>query len=455
MRAAVDLHRELGGDAEEVCEVRADGPLSAKPKAVELAASEVPPERRLGGRRVVAVLAGEDRLASESVFHDLYVDASESELRGIDIGSRRFIFGAMRGFDSKQSSMLFLKSPEATVRPDHPIREIKKLVDVVLAELSPAFDEMYAENGRPSIPPERLLKATLLMAFYSVRSERLFCEQLDYNLLFRWFLDMDMVEPGFDPSTFSKNRQRLIEADIAKRLFFRVVEQARKAHLLSHEHFTVDGTLIEAWASLKSFKKKEAPPAPPPADPGNPSVDFHGEKRSNETHASTTDPEAKLARKSSGTTAKLSFSAHSLMENRNGLLIDFRIAAATGTAERDSALAMMDDVLPGERRITLAADKGYDTKDFVKSCRDRAVTPHVAQNNSGRRRSAIDARTTSRPGYAISQRVRKRVEEIFGWMKSVGGFRRTRFRGLERTQLAGYFVGAAYNLLRIARLVAA
>lgn len=413
------------------------------------------PEYGFGGRRVVAVLAGEDRLATTSAFHDLDVDTSERRLRGIDIGSRRFIVRAMRGFDSKQSSMFVLMSPEKLVPVSHPIREIKKLVDVVLAELSPAFDEMYAEHGRPSIPPERLLKATLLMAFYSVRSERLFCEQLDYNLLFRWFLDMDMVEPGFDPSTFSKNRQRLIEADIAKRLFCRVVEQARKARLLSHEHFTVDGTLIEAWASLKSFKKKDAPPAPPPDDPGNPTVDFHGEKRSNETHASTTDPQAKLARKSKGTTAKLSFSAHSLMENRNGLLIDFRIAAATGTAERETALVMVDDVLPGQDRITLAADKGYDTKDFVKACRDRNVTPHVAQNNSGRRRSAIDARTTSRPGYSISQRARKRVEEIFGWMKAVGGFRRTRFRGLERTQLAGYFVGAAYNLLRIARLLAA
>lgn len=401
------------------------------------------------------MLASEDGLATKCVFHNSYVGASERQLRAIDIESRRFIFAAMRGFDSKQGSMFCLKSPETMVPASHPIREIKKLVDVVLTELSPAFDEMYAENGRPSIPPERLLKATLLMAFYSVRSERLFCEQLDYNLLFRWFLDMDMVEPGFDPSTFSKNRQRLIEADIAKRLFCRVVEQARKARLLSHEHFTVDGTLIEAWASLKSFKKKDAPPAPPPDDPGNPTINFHGEKRSNETHASTTDPESKLARKSNGTAAKLSFSAHSLMENRNGLLVDFRIAAATGTAEREIALAMVDEVLPGERQITLAGDKGYDTKDFVKACRDRNVTPHVAQNNGGRRRSAIDGRTTSRPGYAISQRARKRVEEIFGWMKAVGGFRRTRFHGLERTQLAGYFVGAAYNLLRIARLLAA
>lgn len=261
-----------------------------------------------------------------------------------------------------------------------------------------------------------------------------------------------MVEPGFDPSTFSKNRQRLIAAEIAKQLFFRVVERARQARLLSHEHFTVDGTLIEAWASLKSFKQKDVPPALPPDDPGNPSVNFRGEKRSNETHASTTDPEAKLARKSHGTTAKLSYSAHSLMENRNGLLVDFRIALATGTAERETALVMVDDVLAGQRRITLAADRAYDTRDFVKACRDRNVTPHVAQNTS-RRRSAIDARTTAHPGFSLSQKIRKRVEEIFGWMKAIGGLRRTRFHGLERTQLAGYFVGAAYNLLRMARLL--
>lgn len=280
------------------------------------------------------------------------------------------MFLAMRGFDSKQSSMLCLISPESVVAAEHPLRRIKKLVDVTLEGLSPGFDAMYADFGRPSIPPERLLKATLLMAFFSVRSERLFCEQLDYNLLFRWFLNMDMTEAGFDPSTFSKNRQRLIEADIAKSFFSEVVEQARRARLLSQEHFTVDGTLIEAWASLKSFKKKDAPPAPPPDDPGNPSIDFHGEKRSNETHESTTDPEARLARKSHGTTARLSYSAHSLMENRNGLLIDFRIAAATGTAERETALAMVDDVLAGQRRLTLGADKAYDTRDFVRACRD-------------------------------------------------------------------------------------
>jgi len=360
----------------------------------------------------------------------------------------------MRGADSKQGSMLCLLSPETAVPTEHPIRAIKKLVDMALKDLNPAFDAMYASTGRPSIPPERLLKATLLMAFYSVRSERLFREQLNYNLLFRWFLDMDMTEPGFDASTFSKNRLRLIEADVAKQFFGRVVDQARQARLMSHEHFTVDGTLIEAWASLKSFKKKDAPyDTPPPDDPGNPTVDFRGEKRSNETHESSTDPEARLARKSNGTTSKLSFSAHSLMENRNGLLVDFRVGLATGTAERTVALEMVDQELAGDRRITLGGDRGYDTRDFVQACRVRNVSPHIAQNTSNRR-SAVDARTTRHAGYAISQRLRKRVEEIFGWMKTIGGFRRTRFRGTDRTQLAAYFVGAAYNLLRMARLLA-
>ncbi len=265
---------------------------------------------------------------------------------------------------------------------------------------------------------------------------------------------MNMTEPGFDASTFSKNRLRLVEASIAKQFFGRVVAQAACAHLMSHEHFTVDGTLIEAWASLKSFKAKDGPSAPPPDDPGNPTVDFRGEKRSNDTHESSTDPEAKLARKSGGTTAKLSFSAHSLMENRNGLLVDFRVAAARGTAERMTALEMVDSELPGGNRISLAGDRGYDTRDFVRACRDRCVTPHVAQNKSNRK-SAVDERTSRHSGYAIRQRIRKRVEEIFGWMKSIGGFRRTRFRGRDRTQLAAYFVGAAYNLLRMAKLLAA
>jgi len=363
---------------------------------------------------------------------------------------------AMRGTDTKQGSMLCLMSPETVVPTKHPLRRIKVLADAALAELSPAFDAMYSTEGRPSIPPERLLKATLLMAFYTVRSERLFCEQLDYNLLFRWFLDMDMIEESFDHSTFSRNRDRLIEHDIAKRFFAQIVDQARRAKLMSDEHFTVDGTLIEAWASLKSFKAKgKRKNQDPPDDPGNPNVDFHGEKRSNETHESTTDPEARLARKSNGTTAKLSFSAHALMENRHGLLVDLRVAEANGRAERDVALLMVDEELPGGKQVTLGADKAYDTGAFVQSCRDRNVTPHVAQNAHARRRSAIDDRTTRHAGYAISQRLRKRVEEIFGWAKTVGNFRRTRYRGRVRTQLAAYFVGAAYNLIRMGRLLEA
>jgi IS5 family transposase len=304
------------------------------------------------------------------------------------------------------------------------------------------------------VPPERLLKASLLMALYTVRSERMFCEQLGYNLLFRWFLDMDMAEAPFDASTFSKNRARLMKHDVAAQFFVQVVAQAKSARLMSDEHFTVDGTLIEAWASMKSFKKKDGPAPPSDDDPSNPTVDFRGEKRSNDTHASTTDPDAKLMRKGAGKEAKLCFSAHSLMENRNGLLVGLRVDEANGHAERRNALQLIDDTKLSNRRTTLGADKGYDTRDFIASCRERNVTPHVAQNQSGRR-SAIDERTTRSDGYAISQRVRKRVEEIFGWMKTVGGFRKTRYRGLERTRFAGYLVGCAYNLMRMGRLLAA
>lgn len=364
----------------------------------------------------------------------------------------------MRGNDSKQASMFCLMSPETVVPPKHPLRRVKALADEALRSLSTDFDAMYSTHGRPSLPPERLLKASILMAFYSVRSERLFCEQLGYNMLFRWFLDMNMVEAPFDHSTFSKNRQRLIEQDVAKAFFVAVVTAARKAKLMSDEHFTVDGTLIEAWASLKSFKAKDRTQKdkqPPPDDPGNPSVDFHGEKRSNETHQSTTDSEAKLARKSNGTTARLCYTGHSLMENRNGLLVDFQVAEATGTAERDAAIKMLDESLPGQRRITLGADRGYDTRGFIAALRERNVTPHVAQNAHQRRSSAIDRRTVNQAGYAASQKLRKRVEEIFGWMKTVGNFRRTRFKGLARTRLAGYFVAAAYNLIRMARILEA
>ena len=363
----------------------------------------------------------------------------------------------MRGTDTKQASMLSLLTPEKRVPAKHPLRVVKEMAEAALKEMSPLFDAMYSTVGRSSIPPERLLKASLLMAFYTVRSERLFCEQLDYNILFRWFLDMNMEEPSFDHSTFSKNRERLIAHEVAKEFFLTVVAQARATGLMSDEHFTVDGTLIEAWASLKSFRKKDEKPGdrPPPDDPGNPTVDFHKEKRSNATHESTTDPDAKLARKGKGKEAKLSYSQHALMENRNGLLIDLRIAEANGTAERDLALEMIGDRLPGTRRITLGGDKGYDTKDFVEECGWRGVTPHVAQNITEQRGSAIDARTTRHPGYSISQRIRKRIEEIFGWTKTVANFRRTRFKGRHRTELASYFVGAAYNLLRMGRLLEA
>ncbi len=368
-------------------------------------------------------------------------------------------FRLMRGADTKQSSMLALMSPESMVPAKHPLRRVKQLAETVLSTLSPTFDAMYSAIGRPSIPPERLLKATVIMALYSVRSERLLCEQLGYNLLFRWFLDMDMIEPAPDHSTFSRNRERLLEHDVAGQFFRAVVEQARREKLMSDEHFTVDGTLIEAMASLKSFRPKDEPKDKnkgdgngPPQDPGNRWVDFHGEKRSNDTHESKTDPEAKLMRKGLGKEAKLSYSAHALMENRNGLLVDLRIAEANGRAERETALQMIDEALPGPRSVTLGADKGYDTRDFVDGCRERKVVPHVAQNAHARRRSAIDARTTRHPGYAISQRIRKRVEEIFGWAKTIANFRRTRFRGKARTQLAAFFVGAAYNLLRIAKL---
>jgi transposase len=357
----------------------------------------------------------------------------------------------MRGHDRPQATMLTLVNPEQRVPANHPIRQIKALAEVALKELSPLFEQMYSEVGRPSIPPERLLKASLLMALYTVRSERMFCEQLEYNLLFRWFLDMNWDEPGFDHSSFSRNRARLLEHDVAGEFFRTVVAEARELKLTSDEHFTVDGTLIEAWASLKSFKRKDAGPSEPPDDPGNPSVDFHGERRQNATHQSTTDPEARLAKKGAGKEAKLCYTESVLMENRNGIMIDLRVGQTSGRAEREQGLEMLQAV-GGPHRITVAADKGYDSAEFVAGCRALNVTPHVAQNERRRGGSALDLRTTSWPGYAVSQRVRKRVEEIFGWIKTVGNFRRTRYRGVERTSFAAYLVGAAYNLLRIARL---
>ena len=355
----------------------------------------------------------------------------------------------MRGRDTKQSSMLCLISPESVVPAEHPLRAVKRLVEVVLHELSGVFDEMYAKTGRPSIPPERLLKATLLMAFYTVRSERMFCEQLAYNLLFKWFLDMDMHEPAFDPTSFGKNRGRLLKHDVAGHFFRAVVEQARKAGLMSSEHFSVDGTLIEAWASLKSFRPKDDDDSD-----NNGWADFRGKKRSNDTHESKTDPDARLMRKSNGKEAKLSFCLSAVMENRNGLIAAIDVAKATGYAERESALNMLDRDLPRARRRTLGADAGYDTADFIVACRQRRVSPHVAQHRN-RRRSAIDGRTTGPGGYAVSVGLRRMIERIFGWMKTTANFRRSRLRGLAKTTLLGTLVGAAYNLLRLARLTRA
>jgi len=350
--------------------------------------------------------------------------------------------------------MLAFIDLEARVPPGHPLRTIKAIADGALVELSSEFDRMYSEVGRPSIPPERLLKASVLIALYSVRSERAFCEELDYNLLFRWFLDMQLLEPSFDPTVFTKNRERLLRHRVGQQIFDEVVLAADSHGLLFDEHFTVDGTLIEAAASLKSFKRRDGePPIRSDDDPGNPSVDFHGERRANATHQSTTDPEARLFRKGKGKEAKLVFMAHALMENRNGMLTDFQVSQATGTAERDAVPELVDQAR--ERRfrpMTVGGDKNYDTRDCVAAMRERGVTPHVAQNTS-RRASAIDGRTTRHPGYALSQRARKRVEEIFGWMKTVGGFRRTRYKGLDRTGLAGYLVATAYNLVRMAKLL--
>jgi transposase len=361
----------------------------------------------------------------------------------------------MRGEAERQLAMTVVQ-PEQRIRADHPIRRIKALVDAELARLSPVFDAMYAAGGRPSIPPERLLKACVLIALYSVRSERQFCEQLEYNLLFRWFLDLGLAAPSFDASTFAKNKRRLLAADVARRFFEGVVREAKGAGLLSSEHFTVDGTLIEAWASLKSFRPREEPPndGAPPDDPGNPTVNFHGEKRGNATHVSTTDPEAQLARKGAGKEAKLCYSAHVLMENRHGLCVDVSVADANSARERTEALHFLRRLRRrGFHPSTVGADKAYDTTAFVAGVRRLRIAPHVAQQITAHRGSKIDARTTRHPGYAISQRCRKRVEEIFGWAKTIGGLRKTRYRGRARTGLWAYFVATAYNLVRLTKLL--
>jgi transposase len=326
------------------------------------------------------------------------------------------------------------------------------MVDQALAKMSKKFDAMYAKTGRPSIPPEKLLRAQLIQMLYSVRSERLLMEEIDYSVLYRWFVGMNMDEEVWDPTVFTKNRDRLLDGDVARELLAEVVAQAQEQNLTSDEHFTVDGTLIEAWASLKSFQRKGEPQTPPD-DPGNPTVDFHGEKRSNETHESTTDPDARLARKGNGKEAKLSYNSNLRVENRNGLILDTETWEATGTAERDAALAMLEKI-PGTERVTVGADKAYDTKDFVEECRNLHVTPHVAQNEKRRGGSAIDSRTTRHEGYAISQRKRKRIEECFGWLKTIALMRKVRHRGILKVGWVFTFAAAAYNLVRMRNLLA-
>ncbi len=345
-------------------------------------------------------------------------------------------------------------SPEARVRKDHPLRAIRAMVDEVLGQLSRCLDAMYAKVGRPSIAPEKLLRAQLLQMLYSIRSERLLMEEMDYNLLFRWFVGLNADDEVWDATTFTKNRDRLLEADVAKEFLSRVVEQARTKGLTSDEHFTVDGTLLEAWASLKSFQPKQEKPAPPPDDPGNPTVNFRGEKRSNDTHESKTDPEALLARKSQGKESKLSYSGNLLVENRNGLIVDAELFQANGTAERDAALIMLEK-LRGTQPVTVGGDKGFDTFGFVEECRNLRVTPHVAQNLERRGGSAIDGRTTRHSGYATSQRKRKRIEECFGWLKTVALMRKVRHRGVCQVGWLFTFACAAYNLVRMRNLAIA
>jgi transposase len=359
----------------------------------------------------------------------------------------------MRGTNDGQGSMLVLLSPETLVPTKHPARDVKRLADDCLRELSSVFDEMYARIGRPSIPPERLLKSMLLMAFYSISSERMFCERLRYDLLFRWFLDMSMVDEPFDASSFSRNRERLLEHEVAHRFLQTVVGLAAKNRLMSSEHFSVDGTLIQAWASMKSFRPKNE--KDDDRGDGNGWADFKGQPRSNDTHESRTDPEAKLLRKGKGQEAKLVFAEHLLMENRNGLIVDVAVKTAVGVTEPEAALELLArSVRPGGD-VTVGADKGYDTKDFIKRARQLGATPHVSQNVTAHRGSAIDGRTSRHPGYAISQVFRRRIESIFGWTKTVGGCRKSRYRGVKKTDFFATMVAVAYNLTRIGRLLTA
>lgn len=355
--------------------------------------------------------------------------------------------------------MLTTLSTEELIPAGHPIRRIRRVVEDVLVELDGEFDAMYSAKGRRSVPPEALLKATILMALYSIRSERAFCERLNYDLLFKWFLDLPIDAKAFDPTTFTKNRKRLLDHDIADRFFEEVVRQAQLRRYISSEHFSVDGTLLEAWASHKSFKPNDTPPSDGDDDDIRPTgrnseVDWRGQKRSNTTHTSTTDPEARLARKSMNTAARLCYSGHLLMENRNALIVDAELTGATGYAERDTAAEMLARLPKIKRRRTVGADKGYDTAAFVAEVRDLGFTPHVAPHNNGRR-SAVDKRTTRHPGHRVSQRIRPRIEEPFGWMKTIAGGHKLRYIGRDRNRAWFKMTAAIYNVLRITALDAA
>jgi len=360
----------------------------------------------------------------------------------------------MRGSDKRAGELFSYVDLEQRVRSDHPLRAVRALTDTALEAVSGDFAALYSGLGRPSVAPEMLLRAMLLQAFYSVRSERQLMERLEFDLLFRWFVGLGMDDPVWDHSTFSKNRDRLLEGEIAVRFLNAVLAQPRIKRLLSSEHFSVDGTLIEAWASIKSFKPKEPPDAGGTGGGRNAPADFRGEKRSNQTHRSTTDPDARLYRKGPGMEAKLCFIGHGLMENRSGLIVDARLTRVSGHAERLAALDMIEGFADRPRAVTLGADKGYDAADFVEELRAINVRPHVARNTSGRR-SAIDRRTTRHSGYAKSQRIRKRIEEAFGWIKTVAGLRKTKLRGLPKVDWSFTFAAAAYNLVRAPKLIAA
>lgn len=359
----------------------------------------------------------------------------------------------MRGGDEQTGELFSYVDLEARVRRDHPLRAIRAIVNAALSALERDFAALYSPIGRPSIPPEKLLRALLLQAFYSLRSERLLMERLEYDLLFRWFVGIGVDDAAWDHSVFSKNRDRLLAGDIATKFLGAVLAQPKVKQLLSTDHFSVDGTLIEAWASMKSVKPKDGSGQPPAGGGRNVEADFHGERRSNQTHGSTTDPEARLYRKGAGKEAKLCFMGHGLMENRHGLLVDACLTQAYGHAERVAALHMIEPRAERPRAITLGADKAYDAQDFVNELRSMKVTPHVTQNTNGRR-SAIDGRTTRHGGYAVSQRIRKRIEEAFGWIKTVAGQDKTKFRGRDRVGWAFTFSAAAYNLVRLPKLIA-